>query len=99
MGVVDQRCGRVHDEPRVVQTQGHGGALIGVGPPATPGHRSSLAGAEKREGSTGVPLRASPELRRRCGDRTTTMKWWRWRISAAGALKLRGRGKDEGKVR
>jgi hypothetical protein len=35
-------------------TPGHGGALLRAQPPAASGHRSSLAGAEKREGSTGT---------------------------------------------
>jgi hypothetical protein len=35
---------------------GCGGMLTGVGPPATPGHRSSPAGVEKREGSTWGPF-------------------------------------------
>jgi hypothetical protein len=37
--------------------------------------RQQSAGVEKREGSTGVLLWASPELGWRCGDWVTTMKW------------------------
>jgi hypothetical protein len=57
---------------------------------------SSLAGAEKGEGSTGVLLRASPEIRSWCGDRAMAMKR-RWRRSStAVAIKLGGRGKIGG---
>jgi hypothetical protein len=78
-----------------------GCALIGIGPPNTLGHRSSLARAEKREGSTGVLLQASPKLRWWCGDWAMAMKQQRWRSSAVVALKLGGRGKrgEEGAVR
>jgi hypothetical protein len=34
-------------------------------------HEGSPAGAQHREGSTGSSAWASPELRRRCGDRAT----------------------------
>jgi hypothetical protein len=57
---------------------GRGGVLTGVGPPATPGHESSPVGAKKREGSTGVLLRAPPV------DRATAMKWQRWHSSSKG---------------
>jgi hypothetical protein len=39
-----------------------GGALTGVRPPAAPVYQSSPAGAQKRERSTGISARASPEL-------------------------------------
>jgi hypothetical protein len=52
--------------------------------------------AQQREGSTGNPSRASPRLRRRCGDRAMVKKW-RWRRnSTAAVLQLRGRGKVRG---
>jgi hypothetical protein len=75
--------------------------LIGVGPLTTPGHGSSPTGVKKSEGSTGVPLRASPKLTRRCGDRATVMKLRRWRSLVVGELKLgaRGKGGGEGAVR
>jgi hypothetical protein len=41
---------------------GRGGALIGVGPPATPGHGRSPVKAEDEERSMGIPLQASPGL-------------------------------------
>jgi hypothetical protein len=41
---------------------GHGGALIGVGPPATLGHGRSPVKAEDEERSMGIPLQASPGL-------------------------------------
>jgi hypothetical protein len=80
---------------------GHNSKLTRVGPPATPGHESSLVGAEKREGSTGVLLRASLELGWRCGDRAMAMKQWWWRSSAMVSLKLGRKGKrgEEGAVR
>jgi hypothetical protein len=49
----------------------HDGALTGVRPPAAPVHQSSPAGVQKRERSTGISARASPELGWRCGDRAT----------------------------
>jgi hypothetical protein len=52
-----------------MRAPGHGGALTGVMPPVTPGHGNSPARAEKREGSTGVLLRASLKLGWWCGDR------------------------------
>jgi hypothetical protein len=64
------------------------GALTEARPPATPGHESSPAGAEKREGSTGVPSQASSGLRQRCGGRVMVMKRWWKRNSAAAAHKL-----------
>jgi hypothetical protein len=39
-----------------------------AGPPATPEHGSSSAGAQQRERNTGNSARASPGLGRRCGD-------------------------------
>jgi hypothetical protein len=48
-----------------------GGTLTRVQPPAAPVHQSSPAGAQKRERSTGISARASPELGRRRGDRVT----------------------------
>jgi hypothetical protein len=85
--MVDQRVGTDWKEP------GRGGALTGLGPPATLGHGSSPTGAEKREGSRGVLLRASPELRWQCSDRATAMKRWRWCSSSEGGEK------EERKVR
>jgi hypothetical protein len=46
-----------------------GSALSGVRPPAAPVHQSSPAGAQKRERSTGISARASPELGQRRVDR------------------------------
>jgi hypothetical protein len=67
-----------------------------VGPPATPGHMSSLAGAGNVAWSMTVWFRASPGLRRQCGGRAMVMKQ-RWRRStAAVALKLQERWKREG---
>jgi hypothetical protein len=45
------------------------GALTGARPPAAPVRQDSLAGAQNGEGGTGSSARASPELRRRRGDR------------------------------
>jgi hypothetical protein len=53
------------------KAQEHGSALTGAWPLATPVHRSSPAGAQQREGSTGNSARASSGLGRRCGDRAT----------------------------
>jgi hypothetical protein len=47
--------------------------LTEVRPPAAPVHQSSPAGAQKRKRSTGSSARASPELRRRRGDRATAV--------------------------
>jgi hypothetical protein len=51
-----------------------GGALTRARPPATLGHGSSPTGAEKKEGSMGIPSRALPGLGRRCGGRAMAMK-------------------------
>jgi hypothetical protein len=53
---------------------GHGGALTGARPPATPVHQSSLAGAQNGEGGIGRSIRASPGLERHRGGRATTMQ-------------------------
>jgi hypothetical protein len=74
----------------------HGSALVGVGPPATPEHGSSVVGAENGGRSTGIPLRASPKLRRWCGGQAMAMKQWQRRNSAVATLKLWERGKREG---
>jgi hypothetical protein len=73
----DKSMDRVHvsvDRPGVLgplwidtgADRGHGGALTGAWPPATPVRLSSPAGAQNGEGSS---ARASPELGRRCGSR------------------------------
>jgi hypothetical protein len=54
--------------------KGHGGALTGAWPPATPVCQSSPAGAQNREGSEGNSARVSPELGRLCGGRATTVQ-------------------------
>jgi hypothetical protein len=54
--------------------RGHGGALIGAWPPATPVRQSLPAGAQNREGSEGNSARVSPELGRRCGGRATVVQ-------------------------
>jgi hypothetical protein len=62
---------------------GHGGVLIGARPPAAPVRRSSPAGAQNGEGSTGSSSRASPGLERRRGGHATTGKaqWCRRSVS------------------
>jgi hypothetical protein len=77
-----------------------GGALTGARPPAIPVHRSSPAGAQQREGSTGNSARASQGLGRRCGDRATAGKQRRRESLVTAAPVLRKRGKSEmGEVR
>jgi hypothetical protein len=71
-----------------------GGSLIEVWPLAAPVHQSSPAGAQKRERSTGILARASPELGRRCGDRAT-----RRRKEVTGSSVGRGSGVGEEKRR
>jgi hypothetical protein len=51
----------------------HDGTVIEVGPPVTPWHSSLPEGAKKREGSTGVPFRASLELGQWCSDQVMAM--------------------------
>jgi hypothetical protein len=70
---------------------GHGGALTGARPLAVSVRRSSPAGAQNGEGSTGSSSRASPGLERRRGGRAMTGKA-RWcRRSVRGRLELRER--------
>jgi hypothetical protein len=67
---------------------GHGGALTRARPPAVPVRRSSPAGAQNGEGSTGSSSRASPGLERRRGGRATMGKA-RWcQRSVRGRLEL-----------
>jgi hypothetical protein len=85
LGTVNQRRSWVHGGPaggadrRVPR---YGGTLVKVGPPATMGHGSSPAGAEKREGSIGVLLQASPKLGWWCCDWALAMKR-RWERSSS----------------
>jgi hypothetical protein len=76
---MDKYVDRVHvsvDRPGVLgppwtdtgADRGRGGALIGEGSTG-----SSPAGVQNREGSMGSSARASPELGRRCGSRTTVV--------------------------
>jgi hypothetical protein len=53
---------------------GHGGMLTGARPPAAPVRRSSSAGAQNGEGSTGSSSRASTGLERRRGGQATMGK-------------------------
>jgi hypothetical protein len=69
-----------------------GGALAGVRPPTALVHQSSPAGAQKREKSTGISARASPELGRQRGDRAM-----RWREEVTGSSVGRGSGAGEEK--
>jgi hypothetical protein len=76
---------------------GHGGALTGAQPPATPVHQISPAGAQNGEGGTGSSARASPRLERRRGGRATMGKA-RWcRRSVRGRLELGEREMRVGK--
>jgi hypothetical protein len=54
--------------------RGHGGALTGAWPPATPVRQSSPVGAQNGEGSEGNSARVSPELGRRCGDQAMVVQ-------------------------
>jgi hypothetical protein len=81
---------------------GHGSVLTGARPPTALVHRSSPAGAQNGEGSTGSSSRASPELERRRGGRATTGKA-RWcRRSVRERLELGERemraGRGAGKL-
>jgi hypothetical protein len=75
---------------------GRGGVLAGVWPLATPKHVSTPARVQQREGSVGSPSRASPGLKRQCGDRVTAEKLWRRGNSMVAVLELGGRGKMRG---
>jgi hypothetical protein len=78
----------------------HGGALIGVWPPATPVRESSPAGAQRREGSTGSSTRASSELGRRCGDRATVGETAEEEELSDSGARAMGEGKEcSGEVR
>jgi hypothetical protein len=68
------------------------GTLTGVWPPAAPVHQSSPVGAQKRERSTGISTRASPELGRWRGNRAT-----RRREEVMGSSVGRGFGAGEEK--
>jgi hypothetical protein len=54
--------------------RGHGGVLTGAWPPVAPVRRSSLAGKQKGERSTGSSARASTELGRHCSDWATAVQ-------------------------
>jgi hypothetical protein len=80
--------------PRVPE---RGGALTRVGPPAAPVHQSSLAGAQKRERSTGSSARASPELKRRHGGWATAVQNRRWRRSVEARLERGEKRREDGR--
>jgi hypothetical protein len=75
---------------------GRGGVLTGAWPLDIPECGSSLARAQKSEGSTGNPSWASPGLRRCCGDWATTEKRRLRGNSVVVVLELRRRGKVRG---
>jgi hypothetical protein len=54
--------------------RGHGGALTGAWPPATPVRQSSPAGVQNGEGSEGNSARVSPELGRRYGGQAMAVQ-------------------------
>jgi hypothetical protein len=53
--------------------RGHGSTLTGAWPPVALVRQSSPAVAQNGEGSEGNLARVSPELRRHCGGRATTV--------------------------
>jgi hypothetical protein len=57
--------------------QGLGGGSPELGQAAAMGHGGSQAVAQRKEGCTGSPSRASPGHGRRRGDRATMVKMWR----------------------
>jgi hypothetical protein len=59
---------------------GHGRpkGLIELGLVAAPGHDGSPAVAQRKEGCTGSPCRASPGHGRLRGDRAMMLNRWRW---------------------
>jgi hypothetical protein len=69
-----------------------GSALTGVWPPTAPVHQSSPTGAQKRERSTGISARASPELGRRRGDWAT---WWRKDVTGSSVGRGSGAGEEK----
>jgi hypothetical protein len=88
---VDQPSGLGPPWTNAGADSGHGGVLNGARPPAAPVRRSSLAGAQNGEGSTGSSSRASPGLDQRQGGRATMGKA-RWcRRSVKERLELRER--------
>ncbi len=77
--------------------RGHGGVLPGAWALAAPVHRSTPAGAQNGEGSTGSSSRASPGLERRRGGRAMAGKA-RWcRRSVRDMLQLGEREMRAGK--
>jgi hypothetical protein len=54
--------------------RGHGSALTGAWPPATPVRQCSPAGTQNGEGSEGNSARVSPELKWHCGGRVTVVQ-------------------------
>jgi hypothetical protein len=73
---------------------GHGSALTGGRPPATPVRQSSPAGAQNGEGGTGRSLRASSGLERRRGGRATTTQSGET-VALGERVAQAGRGKCE----
>jgi hypothetical protein len=74
----------------------HGGALTGAWPPATPGHGSSPAGAQQREGYTGNSARASLGLGQWRGGQATEGNGGGGRCLVGWELRTRERAKEGG---
>jgi hypothetical protein len=73
----------------------HGGALTGAWPLATPGHGSSPAGAQQREGNTGNSAQASPGLGRRQGGWAREGNGGGSRCSVGWELRTQERAKED----
>jgi hypothetical protein len=71
-------------------------ALTRVWPLATPVHKSSPAGAQQREGSTGSSAQASPEFRRWCGDWATVGETAEEEELSDSGARATGEGKECG---
>jgi hypothetical protein len=69
------------------RASGRGDALTGVGPMATPEHGRSPERVVNGGWSTGIPLRALPELGRWCGSWAMVTNWW-WRRNSVAIVDI-----------
>jgi hypothetical protein len=83
--------------PQWTVDRGFGGGSTELGLTATPEHGSSPAGAQQREGDTGISTQASLWCGWQCRGRVTTVKKRRRRCSVWAALRLGKKGRRAGR--
>jgi hypothetical protein len=83
--------------PRWTNHHGQPQSSTELGQAAAPGHGGSPEVAQRGEGCTGSPSRASPGRGRQCGGHATTVKKQRRRRSVRAALGSGERGRRAGR--